>query len=103
MTIVKTIYTYLYIYISILNNANFKLKIRGNVYLMTCQPPCNVTEYKCHSYMLLIPSQEIENNVNSVVEMTKIMNKISYIFHKHGFSFFLALSFLKLKMTFLKN
>lgn len=47
----------------------------SNVYLMTCQPACDETEYKYYGCILSITSQEVKNNVISVSDMTKVMRK----------------------------
>lgn len=34
---------------------------KSNVYIMTCQPACDETEYKYYGYMLSIASQKVKN------------------------------------------
>lgn len=48
---------------------------KSNVYLMTCQPAGDETEYNYHGSLLSITSQIRKNNVNSGSEMTKVMRK----------------------------
>lgn len=53
---------------------SFKLG-KSNVYLMTCHPAGDETEYNYHGSVLSITSQIRKNNVNSGSEMTKVMRK----------------------------